>query len=347
MKPLKSRHYFTYNFLWYSKHFLGEKLTSALFGSLERANFKSITQHLEKRGAGKKIDIDTYTHNDFDQFGKTCLKTNRPAILKGGASHWPAIKKWDIEFFKENYGHVPQMKIKSSGSGQYEDKALNKEIEWTTLKEVIESFDKPNFGYASFNPIVHKYKELKEDFDYKILFKYRNIIASGTQYQLFIGKEGSHTDLHSTIVNNYFIQVAGKKRWRLYHPDWNPVIDIAITREPCFHSRIEISDGLEDTLLKYADYQEFELEAGDIFYNPPFQWHRVENIGHSIGLAFKWTSALSFTRQNITQAVLTTCSTNPYVWNVLGSNGNYMNTFIGNRKSIFAKLLKRKNQKAN
>src|SRR3990172_8570898 len=52
--------------------------------------------------------------------------------------------------------------------------------------------------------------------------------------QLFIGERGTHTSLHCAMTNNLFVQVYGEKKWIIYPPSYNPILEPPVTRAPGF-----------------------------------------------------------------------------------------------------------------
>src|SRR5690554_3523068 len=98
--------------------------------------------------------------------------------------------------------------------------------------------------------------------------------------------------MHNEPPCNVYVQISGKKRWIIYHPDDFPFLNTHAERRPYFHSGANPND-LDDKgypYLKYAKKIEVVLEAGDILYVPPFYWHYVENMTDSISVAYKFSN---------------------------------------------------------
>ncbi|NBD31454.1 MAG: hypothetical protein GVY17_00375 [Cyanobacteria bacterium] len=108
--------------------------------------------------------------------------------------------------------------------------------------------------------------------------------------QLVIGyghkssEETTGTGWHCAVSNNYFIQVAGRKRWyfisphnsRYLHPLRNGLNSMMTGTK-------RMSQIQHHTPCLYVD-----LEPGDLLYNPYWQWHTVMNYeGLSIGVPIR------------------------------------------------------------
>lgn len=300
------------NLLWILEHFLGVKL-----------RIKSVP--LNK---GKKIEIQKVHNLSVSEFKEKYLENNLPVILVGAAKDWEATSKWSLDYFKEHYPNEEQPIIDSSGEEIYKKKVTQEKLEVKTLAEVVDSKDK---YYANFSPLVHKYKELRDQLKLNWIFQLQNKLSSLMLYQLFMGAKGKKTELHSEMSSNLFIMLNGKKRWSMCSPKFNSLLDIPVTREPCFHSPVNFMES--NAPENYGiDYYDFILEEGDVLFVPPYYWHQVYNETESVGLAIKWHHPYAYLRSSITQSILTTFAINPPLWKLIGK-GKYLNLFTDGRES--------------
>jgi oxalate decarboxylase/phosphoglucose isomerase-like protein (cupin superfamily) len=287
---------------------------------------------LKQRGLGKKLLIDE--KKEFKNFHEEYLKRNTPVILRGVAKDWPACGRWNLGYFAEHFPDTRQVIVESSGEKIFQDKMSRKKIETVTIQQIAESVDDEKKLYGNFSPLVGEHKFLRDQLKLDWLKNLQTKIRSLMMYQLFMGGAGTHTDLHSEISTNLFIQLYGKKRWLLCSPEFTPLLEIPVTREPCFHSPF---DGLHhknqtsSPFFPYIDYYEFDLNPGDILLVPPYWWHQVKNEEEAVGLAVKWHNPLSFYKASLTLTLLTTFSLNPPLWKLIGK-GSYLKLFTDGRE---------------
>jgi len=116
--------------------------------------------------------------------------------------------------------------------------------------------------------------------------------------QFLIGRGGKSTDKttgtgwHCEGGSNFFIQVAGKKRWYFLDTEYSPYM------YPLRNGEVSIMTGKKD-IIKYHQHLPLrytDLEQGDMIYNPEWEWHTIYNYeGLSIGLAAReFNSTLAF-----------------------------------------------------
>lgn len=97
------------------------------------------------------------------------------------------------------------------------------------------------------------------------------------------GKTGTHW--HCAPGNNWFIQVAGKKRWYMMDQEYSAYMQPK--RNGMF--TMWTGAGMEMTELeKYLPIKYVDIEAGDMLYNPNWEWHTIHNYeGLSIGVPIR------------------------------------------------------------
>lgn len=103
---------------------------------------------------------------------------------------------------------------------------------------------------------------------------------------VWIGGAGTSTTAHYDVMDNTFVQVYGRKKFRLWGP--NAVTPLCVF--PDLHVRARKSQ-ISDTqgqryldMLSITDYLDVELGPGDSLFIPAFTFHQVEAIDFSISL---------------------------------------------------------------
>lgn len=96
----------------------------------------------------------------------------------------------------------------------------------------------------------------------------------------FLGYGSGFTALHNAWMDNWFVQVAGEKTWRIVAPEYAPYISVkAMPVTPA--NKASISNIPDDSPLPYLD---FTTRPGDLFYFPAFWWHEVFNVGEDMNV---------------------------------------------------------------
>jgi len=114
---------------------------------------------------------------------------------------------------------------------------------------------------------------------HKSFYGSQMIIGKGTNDEQTTG-----TGWHCALGNNYFIQVVGKKRW--YFMDQKDSALLHPIRGGTFNMNTGTNRTAENQ--KYMNRRYADVEAGDMLYNPDWEWHTIQNYeGLSIGLPIR------------------------------------------------------------
>lgn len=120
----------------------------------------------------------------------------------------------------------------------------------------------------------------RTDLDYDRIWKgfgdpIRHETFKGSQLIAGNGQEGLTTGSywHCAVGNNWFMQVVGGKRWWFIDQRYSSFM------RPMRHGLVSFTVGNRkiDKELRYLPREYVDLEAGDMLYNPDFEWHTVEN----------------------------------------------------------------------
>jgi hypothetical protein len=119
--------------------------------------------------------------------------------------------------------------------------------------------------------------------------------------QLFMGYGGMGSDVHSALGCNLFHQVVGKKKWTVFPPSQAPYLLPSLNPNGLsVYTLTRLGSGKVGTepspwLSKLERYSVI-LEPGDIFFDAPWFWHGVENVGSDnelvIGVASRYMTPL-------------------------------------------------------
>tara|TARA_B100001093_G_scaffold225960_1_gene216518 strand:+ start:366 stop:1370 length:1005 start_codon:yes stop_codon:yes gene_type:complete len=309
-------------------HLLGTENPAKRFSNQRNKIINSIltNTHLKPtNGEIKQVErIQNYSPKNLKQH---YLKKGTPIIIEGAAKEWNCVKKWSLDWLYENYCN-DEVAIFDPLNSQTDQ--INYQIEQTTLKMVIEAMKKGDSSkYSRFNRILYDHPELINDFDWKWLYKMRNQLSSGKTFQVFIGGKGTNTSLHCAAEHNLFTQVYGEKHWYFFAPKNDIFLDPPITKSPYFYSKFnpEKPDFNEFPAANHLTTWECILKPGDVLFNPPFWWHQVKNISHSIGVGFRWFSPMESIKSSLSSTLLTLLSTNPSILTATKHRTNFARIF--------------------
>ena len=103
---------------------------------------------------------------------------------------------------------------------------------------------------------------------------------------LWVGPEGTVTNLHYDIGNVLFVQVYGHKRWTLIPPDNSE--RLYVDPPGTVYSAVDIVDPDLRRFPAFGEVQrcDFVISPGEALLVPRHWWHAVQGIDVSISLSF-------------------------------------------------------------
>lgn len=312
MKPahISTYDWYLYNLMFFIEHFIGIKLSNKLFGNTRKKITNRIVSSDGIENRGITIPTSSIEYKSFEEF-----KSKNPnyyaslAIFRGITKDWNSTKKWNKEFFRNEYGNTQINLIDNKG---LVDPEVENKFKETNFKEYFEEAETDKSRYLRFSRILDHNPELLKDLDMDWLRQFNNGKKDGGTY-MFIGEGGTKTPMHNAIAHTLFIQVKGDKKWTIYLPNERFFLDAKAERFPYFRSDANPNqiDAPEFPLFKYAQRYEFVIHEGDVLWLPSFFWHYVENLSSNIGVAYKFTRTLDSFKNSKLLTILTYLQTKP------------------------------------
>jgi len=250
-------------------------------------------------------------------FEKLRLATNNflePAVVRGLFSDTIATEKWTKHGYLEHRLSNMSMIIMQNGKAErdfnedvymnmgeaakciVEDRTCTKQIFFPNEARTPEMI--PTVKNLTLNDLEVE-RKLWKGFgteSHKGFLWPQMLISNG-----FNEKATTGTFWHCEYGNNWFVQVAGRKRWYLLSPRYSAYMKPGRKGKPVIRSPIDI--------IKYEKYlpiQYVDLRAGDMLYNPEWWWHRIENYdGLSIGIPFRCQNLIDLFRNNFQYTSIT------------------------------------------
>jgi hypothetical protein len=262
-----------------------------ILSSQESAGFEALLNlyselHRQSRRAGF---IDVISNISRDDFYENYYCLNRPVILKDMASSSPALQKWTPQFFADKYGLVPiQITSDREGVPDYEAN-FRRTTRTVTIAEFVsrlsEQSETNDFylvarNYFFENPAL---AGLRDD-----LLPPPEIInvadrGPGTT-KLWFGPKGTVTPLHHDEHSILFLQVYGRKQFKLI-----PSFDLPkIYLRNNFYSAVDLEniDSTRHPKFLEASVADVIVEPGDILFLPVGWWHWAKSLDVSISATF-------------------------------------------------------------
>lgn len=310
--------------------YLGEHFTGNLFPRFFKQRIATfglaLSERMAPRVPGKQLDIDTLSQISPENFQRNYIQKQQPLLVKGMATNWPALRNWNFEFFRKTYGHnrVPKNNLSP--------KSYSGEIHYpqTNLADLLAP-QNLNEHQLSFTESLALSPELLAAIRPGELRRYFPKISLLNDIRIFMAGRKFFTPIHAEIFGSLFIQVYGRKRWRLYPAASYPLLQPNIDRRYFMLTEAapeKNAPGLYP-LIQYADYYEVVLHPGDVLWFPPYTWHQVSNETDAIGVGYKYTSIPAAMRASAVLTVLNLFATRPALpAKILGSLFNPKRTVL-------------------
>ncbi|TKI72678.1 hypothetical protein FC756_01045 [Lysinibacillus mangiferihumi] len=207
---------------------------------------------------------------------------NRPLLVKNYASKWEAFKKWNLDFFKKQYGEYT---VDASYNNQFYELSLKEYISYITeipadQRAMPELYLNWKFQYEA--------SELSNDYNephfITNLFN-QKFFSSKIQKQyswIYVGPKGSGSPLHIDIDNTHGWNalLSGEKEWIFLSPDESEKIIEAKKRFP----NLDLFDETILSMFPKFNYERVVQEEGDLLIIPSCWWHQVINNDLTIAL---------------------------------------------------------------
>jgi Cupin-like domain len=232
------------------------------------------------RSAG--LTIPTIDRIGPARFFEDFYAANRPVVLTGLVDHWPALKKWSLEYLAEKVGNsIVELQGERTTADDYE-LAKDRHKRMLPMRAVLDAMRQGgasnDFYVTAYNDTTNKHSlaPLWEDLgDVSILRP-----TGGRDGFFWLGPKGTLTPFHHDLTNNLLVQVMGRKRVHMV-PSWE--VGRMQNRVHCFSGRSPADWGDSDDLPPLL---ECVIGPGDALLLPIGWWHHVEALDASISMSF-------------------------------------------------------------
>ncbi|MEE3326913.1 MAG: cupin-like domain-containing protein [Myxococcota bacterium] len=234
----------------------------------------------------KANEIERVEDLSVGVFSQEYLKKSCPVIATGAMEDWPALGKWDFDWFSAEFGGLSVLaQIGERLTGSWQEMRLD-----TAIRRM--RVDEDRVCIRQFQVFDQRPDLLEYVPNPRYCPKDRWIMPS-----LWLSPQGSIQPFHQDNltpfdgVANCLAQVCGRKSVRLVSPEYDDAMD----RYPSGNSNSHFSrlDGSWADLQSHAKLDEVpvwhgELRAGDILFIPCRYWHFLESHSESVSVSYWW-----------------------------------------------------------
>lgn len=212
---------------------------------------------------------------------------NRPLVIQGALSDWPALERWTPEYLKSKCGQqVIEVQFGRDTDPGYEinQAQLRKQMKFSECIDLIHGTDETNNFYMTANNTSVNGKALQALWpDVPVIAEYLHV---SEQYPGFFwyGPKGTITPLHHDLTNNFMAQVKGRKLVRMIPPSYLPHV---YNHRHCY-SQVDLGNIDYDKFpaLRNVGIIDVILEPGDLLFLPIGYWHYVRSLDVSITMTY-------------------------------------------------------------
>ena len=235
--------------------------------------------------------VDTVDTISPDTFKKQYYEAGKPLVIRKLSHKWPALTKWNWDYFKEIVGDKKVGIYNNSKSDA--STPVNKADDYTTFGEYIDMIRKGPAGWRIFlfNIFDHA-PQLTHDFEWP------DELMKGFVKRfpmLFVGGATSITHMHFDIDLSHILhtQFMGRKRvllfpyeeqYKLYR---RPYEVLSLADFSHYYQQNGKPDYTQFPALKLAKGYELILEPGDTLFMPAGYWHHMEYIDSGFAMSLR------------------------------------------------------------
>jgi hypothetical protein len=235
--------------------------------------------------------VPVFDELDPATFRRDYYVPQKPVVLRKLAQEWPALQKWNWDYFKQLVGDQRVALYNNIKSDAYTP--INKADDYKTFGEYIDSIRKGPAGWRIFLfNIFDGAPQLVKDFTWP-----EHLMKGFVRKfpMLFVGGATSITHMHFDIdlSNILHTQFAGRKRVLLFpHGEQHrlyrkPFEVLSMADFSNYYTEGSKIDYDQYPALKEARGYEVILEHGDTLFMPAGYWHHMEYLDSGFAMSLR------------------------------------------------------------
>lgn len=249
--------------------------------------------HSEGIGAMKIERVGTITVEEFEQ---EYVQRRLPVITTTSPKGWAPLS-WTPRYLSKVLGsRTIKLSVSANEKFDYDHETLKQlyERETTSVGHALSLMSAPEkprgpHYYMLQQNLNRDFPELRSALDPRPTLLGDRPAFTG----LWAGGAGNVTPLHYDETHNLYIQVYGRKHFKMFEPGQAQCLyPTDVPRDP-FLSRVDVHRPDLERFPRFpeAEHIDFTLEPGDTLYLPAFWWHSVLSLDVAISVNFWWAPA--------------------------------------------------------
>jgi ribosomal protein L16 Arg81 hydroxylase len=233
-----------------------------------------------------------------DEFLERYYAVNRPVILTGELTEWPALTRWTPEYLVATVGERPVEFQGDRTASETFEMHKDDHRRRSTFREFMDQISRPGAGNAAYltayNSAANAQALSVLRPDMGKLETFLDPDAEGAHGMMWIGPAGTVTSLHHDLTNNLITQVVGRKMIRLA-----PASEVGrlYNHRHVFSeiADLEAADAARHPRLDGVRIYDVVLEPGEALFMPVAWWHQVKSLDFSVTVTFtnfRWPNDL-------------------------------------------------------
>jgi len=282
---------FFYSFLFLTNRLINLSFSESIFSKYE--NYM-ISKYLSKREIQSQdipiIQKDELTNEIFLQLSNNYRK---PIIIKEFFKDSNAVQNWDLDYFK---GILNNFELDILDKDAKEINKIKYDDFYNRVKTENIYINNNSSIFCNFPKIFNDIQ--KNYFDFKKIIHSFNLSKLHVIH-LFMGYNSkdkiSGTNIHCAGNGNMFCMIKGIKKWVLIDPKYSFLLKGRLSKSGIHaQSLFDMPDfdiSKTPDILKHIPRYEINLEPGDVLWNAPWWWHRIQNLNQdseNIGIAIRY-----------------------------------------------------------
>lgn len=305
----------TYLALHFAEHCLGQERFARWLGPVRDRHRERMLRYFADWPTEQRRPVREMPFTTHRAFHRDHRPDWEPVVFRGVAKAWPAVRKWDLDFFATRYADTSTVQIDQKGL--YGEGETGRRLV-STMGQLVASIRAGRRECLRFLPTIDDNPELKDDLDMAFFSGFRSPFSVREFTQFFLAPPTTFTPVHCAHESNAFLQVSGQKRWLLWPARHQQLIQPPADRRPYFHAEYYPGrDTGTPQLGSYAPAYEVILDPGDVLYVPPFVWHGVENLTTTIAVAYRFFSMRDAISSSLAMTAIKLMATRPSIFHNL------------------------------